>query len=57
MARHEARTAIIAHVEALYELEQLTWDRMVDDPQEARLRWWQRVRLPRRKRSQDQAVR
>jgi hypothetical protein len=47
VARHEARAAIVAHGEALHELERLTRDRMVDDPQEVRRWWWQRVQLPR----------
>ncbi len=36
-------------------LERLTRERVMDDPQEVRRRWWQRVRLllPRRRRRPD----
>ncbi|GAB3194969.1 hypothetical protein GCM10027261_14130 [Geodermatophilus arenarius] len=38
-----------AYRDALNDLERLTRERVVDDPSDVRRRWWQRVRLPRRR--------
>jgi hypothetical protein len=42
-----AVVAVDAYRDALLDLERVTRERLVGDPQEARRRWWQRVRLAR----------
>ncbi len=52
-----AVAAVDAYRDALLDLEWVTRERLVDDPQEVRRRWWQRVHLslPGRRSRQDPA--